>query len=581
MLNRHAAAGLGLAACLLLAACSAETTAAGTGGVTFSPQASSPTTARAAPKPTHSATPHATPNPQRQARSGDLPSPAEVTAALRTARALTDEQAVGQLLMPVVEGSSANSVTPEQAADNRASAGLDTPAQIVRTYHLGGVLLTDGRPSNVENPAQISGLTAGLQQAANASAPHLPLLIATDEEQGVVNRIGPPATQFPSSMAIGATGSAEAARRSAFDTGQELRAMGLSVDLAPDADVTAGPANTVIGSRSYGSDPALVGTLSAAAVAGYQQAGVAAAAKHFPGHGDTAVDSHTATPVLHQSRAQLLADAAPFRAAVSAGVGIVMVGHLDAEAIDPGLPASLSARVVNGVLRGAFGYRGVVMTDAMNMEPITSRYDSGQAAVHAIQAGVDVVLQPVNIYAAYQGLLAALHDGALGRGRVNESVARILALKRLISAHPAPPPNVVGSPAHQGDSARIADAAVTVLSGRCSGRQVPAAVRLVGDASAVTTLTAALRARGVAVTPGAPFTIAVLGYGDTTPPPANVTVAADTPYVLASAHSPTRIAAYASDSASMNAVADVLVGRLAARGRSPVAVAGLPRTACG
>lgn len=508
-----------------------------------------------------------------------LPTPSQRAAALRTAATMTDRQAVGQLLMPVLEGADADIVTAGQSADNRALTGQSTPAAAVRSLHLGGVILMGGQASNVDNPVQVGRLTAGLQRAARRA--HDPaLLVSTDQEQGVVTRIGPPATRFPGNMAVGASGSRALAAAAAYDTGSELRAMGVDVDLAPDADVTAGEGNAVIGSRSFGSDPASVARLVGASVVGYQRAGVAAVAKHFPGHGDTDVDSHTALPVLRQPFAALLErDGLPFGAAISSQVGAVMVGHLDARAVDPGVPASLSPAVVTGLLRHRMGFTGVVMTDAMNMEPVTSRYDSGAAAVHAILAGDDIVVMPVNPAAAEAGLLAAVRDGALTRDRINESVARVLALKRLIAARPTGTSGV-GTAAHAVDAAAVARAAVTVLAGRCAARLIPQTVDVVGDPHGSSALAAALAARGVRVVSGAATTIAVTGYGEASAPAADVVVAADTPYLLGRSAAPVRIAAYDDSPVAMSAAADALLGRLRERGRSPVAVTGLPRSAC-
>ncbi|MGI9093819.1 MAG: glycoside hydrolase family 3 protein [Mycobacteriales bacterium] len=510
-----------------------------------------------------------------------LPTRGQLAAATWIAAKMTDGQAVGQLLMPQVAGSDADHVTPQEAASNRAALGVSTPAQAIRAFDLGGVILGNAGSSNVDNPAQLTTLTGRMQQVATATGADQPLLVSTDQEQGVVTRIGPPATRFAGNMALGATRSADLTRTAAADTGAELRAMGVNLDLAPDADVTAGEGNAVIGSRSFGSDPGAVSSLVAAAVTGYQDAGVAAVAKHFPGHGDTDVDSHVATPELPQSRAALIArDGAPFRAARQAGIGVVMVGHLDTRAIDSDTPASVSPAVVTGLLREQMGFTGVVMTDSMQMEPITSRYSAGTAALRAIQAGVDIVLMPQNLPAAAKALIGAIHDKTISRARINASVARIVALKGLLGARRVPASTVIGSRPHLADARAVARSAVTLLAGRCDARLIPAAVQVTGDDPARANLIASLRARGVrVVSSGAPV-VAVLGYGDGEAPPAAVVVAANTPYVLARTTAPVRIAGYDSSPAAMDAVAAALTGTLSEHGRSPVAVTGLPRTAC-
>lgn len=488
-----------------------------------------------------------------------LPTKAELDTALATARSLSDEEAVGQLLMPQLVG------TPEAQAD------------AVRTYNLGGVILINGVSGGSITTAELPATT----QAIQGASPDIPPLIGTDQEQGLVSRVEGPLTQFPGNMALGATGSASLARLAANDTGEELRALGVNVDFAPDADVTAGESNAAIGSRSFGSDPAQVSRLAGAAVDGYQSSGVLAVAKHFPGHGNTDVDSHIATPQLTQSLDALQdRDLVPFRTAIKAGVGAVMLGHLDVQAVDPGTPASLSGKVINDLLRKQLGFGGVVFTDAMNMEPITSRYDAGAAAVQAILAGNDVVLLPADVDAAYRGLLDAVRTGTLTRDRVNESVARIIALKRLLEQPPQPSASVVGSARHAADARHVADASVTQVAGPCLGPLVHSDVAITGDEPAVSRLTQALQANGIAVRSDAPTSVAIVGYGDGTPPAADVVVATDTPYVLARASATTKVAAYSDTSAAMQAVANVLAGNAVSPGRLPVSVPGLPATVC-
>ena len=295
--------------------------------------------------------------------------------------AMTLEQQIGQLLLPQVYGSSAADVTPAQARANTALLGVATPAEAIRRYSLGGVTLlgqnttdpvfADLPTGNAENPKQLRGLTDGLTAAARAGGDDLPLVIAIDQEGGVVDRLRAPATEMPAAMAVGATGDPENARAAAAVTAAELRAVGVTVDLAPVADLASLPTNTVIGTRSYGADPTSVGRYVTAAVAGLQGAGVAATLKHFPGHGGTDVDSHLRLPTLPQSRAQLdAADLVPFRAGIGGGVDLVMTGNLRVPAIDGSSPASLSKPLITGVLRGQLGFDGVVITDALSMGAI-------------------------------------------------------------------------------------------------------------------------------------------------------------------------------------------------------------------
>ena len=266
-----------------------------------------------------------------QAASGQgAPGPeARVAAAMHL---MSTEDKVGQLFVQNVYG--ADATTPD--ARNLALYGVASPAEVVQKYHLGGVVYFAWTDS-VKNPTQITGLSNGLQKAAIEKGSHVPLFIATDQEQGVVTRVGPPATQFPGSMALGAGRSVADARTAADITGQELKAMGINTDFAPDADVNVNALNPVIGTRSFSSDPTLVSSMVTAQVEGYQKdAGVIATAKHFPGHGDTATDSHTGIPIITHTKAQWQQiDAPPFQAAIKAGASMIMSGHLVVPALDP------------------------------------------------------------------------------------------------------------------------------------------------------------------------------------------------------------------------------------------------------
>jgi beta-N-acetylhexosaminidase len=372
----------------------------------------------------------------------------------------------------------------------------------------------------------------------------------------------------------------EAAWRAA---GAELAAVGVNVDFAPDADVTATPGNTVIGSRSYGSTPSAVAEQVAAAVRGLQAAGVAATLKHFPGHGNTVVDSHQALPVLGQSLADLTStDLPPFQAGIAAGSWLVMSGHLDVAAIDKGVPASFSSKVLGPLLRGQLGFGGVVVTDALNMAPAMA-WPPGEAAVRALLAGNDLLLMPPDLAAARQGLLDALGSGRLPRARLVEAVTRIATLRYELAAVS---PTAVSADEDRNAADAVATAAVTVLRGACSGALVPGPVRITasdGFARPAAWLADELRRRGVEVSDTGGSLVRLIGYGDGADqlvPGAAVTVAMDTPYVLAAADSPALLATYSSTEAALRAAAAVIAGRAPAVGRSPVAVAGLPRTAC-
>lgn len=524
---------------------------------------------------------------------GPAARPEERARAL--AARLGDEDLVGQVLMPYAYGRSATAVSAPNAQGNQALAGVDTPAEMIAKYRLGGLILVGFAPddptgpnqptTNLDGAAQVRQLTAGLQ-AANAQLPAgtAPLLIGTDQEYGVVTRITDRVTPLPSAMAFGAAGDPALTERAWRAAGTELAALGVNVDFAPVADVL-GP-GSVLGSRSYGADPRAVAAQVRGAVRGLQGAGVAATLKHFPGHGHAAGDSHENLPVLSQPRAAIdAADLPPFAAGIRAGAGLVMSGHLDVRAIDPGTPATFSRKVLTDLLRGRLRFTGVVVTDAMNMPPARA-YPPGEAAVRAVLAGNDLVLMPPDLTAAQAGLLAALRDGRLPRAQLVESVTRVLTLKYRLGARRAPAMSVLGGPAHREVVRRVATAAVTVLRGPCRGAPVAGPVTVTasgGRHAAVATLVAALRAAGVRVVPQGGRVVHLVGYGDAPADlreSASVTVAMDTPYLLGRARSPVLLATYSSNPPAMSALAAVLAGRAKPTGRSPVTVAGLPPSAC-
>ncbi|MFD8143438.1 glycoside hydrolase family 3 protein [Streptomyces sp. NPDC059708] len=337
---------------------------------------------------------------------------------------------VGQLFVSRAYGHSATDPDPADAELNRAQFGVRTAAELVARYHLGGVVYF-AWAHNTRSPRQIAALSNGLQRAAAGSGAGIPLLLSVDQEHGAVARIGRPATLLPGAMALGAGGSAADARRAAGVAGAELAAMGVRQDYAPVADVNVNPANPVIGVRSFGSDPEAVAELAAAQVRGYQGAGVAATAKHFPGHGDTETDSHVGLPVMRHSRAQWEElDEPPFRAAVEAGADVVMTAHIVFPALDPsGDPATLSRPIVTGILRERLGFRGVVVTDALDMAGVRQKYGDDRVPVLALKAGCDQLLNAPDLGLAYRSVLAAVGSGELTRERVEESVLRILEVK--------------------------------------------------------------------------------------------------------------------------------------------------------
>jgi len=431
----------------------------------------------------------------------------------RTLAHMSLEQKVGQLFVTNVYGSQAAAVTDVEKAANQKAYGVDTPVQVVQKYHLGGVIYF-AWTNSVQNPPQIAALSNDLQDAALSSGAGVPLLVAVDQEQGLVTRIGPPATQFPGNMALGAGRSPDDTRTAARITGEELLAMGINQDFAPDADVNVNPANPVIGVRSFSSDPQLAASLTSAAVAGYQDdAAVAATAKHFPGHGDTAVDSHLGIPLItHTAEQWRQLDAPPFEAAIAAGVDSIMTAHIVVPSLDPsGDPATLSKPIVTGVLREQLGFTGVVYTDALTMQGVRAAYSDAEIPVRALEAGVDVLLMPFegSMDQAYRGVLDAVRSGRLTERRIDQSVRRILALKnkRGIVARPAVDPaalaGVVGTAEHVAAAQAITDRTTTVVTndGTLPVGPVGTKILVVGpDAVTTGALAAALTARGAVVT---------------------------------------------------------------------------------
>jgi beta-N-acetylhexosaminidase len=504
--------------------------------------------------------------------SDDLPAAAE----------LTDEELVGQVLVGYAYGGGAHDVSAASAAGNQRLAGVDTPAEIVDRYRLGGVILvarsaddpTAGTnpTTNVDSPAQVRELTGGLRTAAR-----VPLLVGTDQEYGVVTRIRSGIVQLPSAMSFGAAADPALTQRAWAAAGADLAALGVNVDFAPVADVLD-PAGTggVIGSRSFGSDPASVARQVAAVVRGLRSGGVAATLKHFPGQGYTTVDSHVGLPVLPRSVAELEAvELPPFVAGIGAGADLVMSGHVEVPAIEGGVPASFSARVLVDLLRHRLGFEGVVVCDALRMAP-ARRWPPGESAVRALLAGNDLLLQPPDLAAAHRGLLGALDRGLLPRARLVEAVGRILALKRRLAGGPPPGElSTVDGPPARDAALAVAAKAVTVLKGRYEPRGRLAVTASAGRERARDWLVEALRAEGIGVGGEGAAGVHLVGYGDGAEdlsPDAGVTVTMDTPYLLARCPSPVLLATYSSCRASMVALAAVLAGHAVAPGRCPVPV---------
>ncbi|WP_426569458.1 glycoside hydrolase family 3 N-terminal domain-containing protein [Streptomyces canus] len=380
------------------------------------------------------------------------------------------EEKVGQVFVTRVYGHSATAPDQADVDANLEELGVRTAAELIARYRVGGIIYFIWA-HNTRDPHQIAGLSNGLQRAALQQPSGIPLLISTDQEHGIVCRIGSPATLFPGAMAIGAGGSRADARTLGRLAGRELRAMGVRQDYSPVADVNVDPANPVIGVRSFGAEPEAVATLVAEEIRGYRSAGVAATAKHFPGHGDTAVDSHYGFPVITHTREEWeKLDEVPFRAAIAAGADSIMTAHILVPALDAsGDPATLSHPVVTGLLRERLGFDGVVVTDALDMAGVRTKYGDDRVPVLALKAGVDQLLNPPKLDVAWNAVLKAVQDGELTEQRLDESVLRILRLKTRLGlftdpyADPDGVRRTVGTRAHLATADRIAERTTTLL----------------------------------------------------------------------------------------------------------------------
>jgi beta-N-acetylhexosaminidase len=376
------------------------------------------------------------------------------------------EEKVGQMFMTYAYGTDA-----DQADDrNRAEYGVGSHRELIERYHLGGIIYF-AWSDNVQNPRQIAGLSNGIQRAATSSGAQIPALISTDQEQGLVVRVTEPATQFPGNMALGAARDPRLAGSAAEITGNELRAMGINQNFAPVADVNVNPENPVIGVRSFSSNPDLASSLTEAQVRGYQREHVASTSKHFPGHGDTNVDSHTGLPVIDHTVEELESiDLPPFEAAIGAGVESIMTAHIVVPALDDsGRPATLSRPILTGLLRRQMGFDGVVVTDALDMQGVREMFGDDRVPVEAIKAGADLMLMPPEFEVAYSAVLEAVRSGEISERRIDRSVYRLLRLKERLGLFEQPfvkenrVDRVVGTPSHLETADEITKRTVTLV----------------------------------------------------------------------------------------------------------------------
>ena len=550
--RRTAAALLGLS--LLLASCS-DAGSAETGDRAARTSASTRASASPAPSGTPSRTASAGRGTSAPIGGGWGPSRAELRRAERVAARMPLSHLAGQVIVAQYDGRTA-------------------PTALVNGLHLGGVIVMD---DNIGSTDALRRSNQALQAAARKAGRRWPVFIGVDQEGGIVERVKDRATRFPAFMSAGAAGNTRLTSRAAAASGAELADLGFSVVFAPDGDVTSGPSDPTIGSRSASSRPKVVARQMNAAVDGYLSAGILPVIKHFPGHGSVPADSHLELPVQHKTLRQLRAsDFVPFRAGAAHGVPSIMVAHIDVRAVDPKTPSSVSRPVVTGLLRGELGFDGLVVTDALNMAGVSDHYSSAQSAVRALNAGNDVLLMPPSPRAAREGIIRAVHNGQLARARLEQAAARQIAV--LLHQRDLKPALTRRPGTSGGESYRLSAGAATMASGPCRGRLVGRSVRVSGPPEAVARFEAAAAKAGLRTRSGTRVSLIGYGGGSTS---SDVVVTMDTPYALGRSRARVaKIAMYGDTPGAMRALVDVLLGKARAPGQLPVPVRGVQRAGC-
>ena len=463
-----AAATLALASCSLSSSGSERPATAAPDPPTAPPEPATPparTLTPATPDPP-APTPAAPPLPERYAPPPGLEARREAWDdgrewAARTLETLTLDEKVGQMMMPFLFGDFAP----------RGSRAATRARAMVEDHKVGGIIVSVGSPTEV---------AAKLNWLQSLSA--LPVLVGADLEAGAgfrfdgivhVPTIIPlgGATRFPALMAVGATGDPDLAYEMGRVTAREALAIGVHVPFAPVLDVNNNPENPVINVRSFGEDPERVATLGAAFVRGIQDQGAIATAKHFPGHGDTGVDSHIALPIIRVDRERMEAvELKPFHRAIAQDLGAIMTAHITVpELTGDRTPATLAPAVMTDLLRGEMGFDGLIVTDAMDMAAVDRTFGRGEAAVRAVEAGADVILMPPDLTAAKSGIMAAVRSGRLDEERIDRSVRRILDAKARVGLHRWRQVDLgrvaefVGVEPHTSAAKAVAERSITVL----------------------------------------------------------------------------------------------------------------------
>ena len=389
------------------------------------------------------------------------PDPGSNSTVRKWMRGMSLHDKVAQLVMMPIYGE----------VTNTRSAAFRKYQHYVRDLHVGGVIVTghvlNGTVRNAE-PFAMAALLNRLQKTSK-----VPLLVGADFERGTSMRVTS-TTAWPYSMAFAAAKDLDGVKYEAAETAREARALGVNWLFAPVSDVNNNPDNPIINIRSYGEDPAEVSTFVKAFIEGAHSDKanpVLVTAKHFPGHGDTAQDSHLGLARLDADRQRIeTVELEPFRAAISAGVDSVMTAHLAVPALEPeNEPATVSSKIMTGLLREELGFRGLVVTDAMDMQGLTSMFDTAEASVRSIEAGADMLLMPKKAEDAINGVMAAVQRGRISRQRIDDSLAKILAAKARLGLNRKKVvvldgiDDIVDSPEAEERAEQVADRAVTLV----------------------------------------------------------------------------------------------------------------------
>lgn len=371
------------------------------------------------------------------------PTPSETENIGIMLSGMTVEEKVGQLFTVSLRR------LPSGADVKEMNSDIDT---LISKYKVGGIILFS---ENIDTISQTSELIKNMQSAST-----IPLFISVDEEGGRISRISSNpkmhGTEIPTNQLIGKVNDLELTERIGNIIAQEISSLGFNMDFAPVADVNTNPKNPVIGDRAFGSNASQVSNMVAAEVKGIQGENVSAVIKHFPGHGDTATDTHTGSVTVNHDLNRLRRiEFKPFIGGINAGADGVMVSHIIVPKVGGAkIPSTFSKKIVTDILRNELGFKGLIITDALDMGAITKYYGSGTAAVKAFNAGVDILLMPYNINNAYNGILNAVNRGDISQERLNESVRRVLETKmyrKILDGDDSvlDPEMILGSPEHK------------------------------------------------------------------------------------------------------------------------------------